>query len=546
MIVACASAGWFAPPITVPRRAAPILALASGGSSSSNLQLSRLLLESASQPIGQSNKGTRSFSPLQSIRGSLLDFFEDSSARLWKRCFDECDINGDGNIDLRELLVVLKRLELDIPPADDLKTLIREVDVDEDGVLNFEEFSVLMRTLKTPWNVNAYAKTGVRITAVARDWLRKRRRVVLWRDLFDKLDSLPRDGFLGPNELHVAFEQVGITSLTRGSKDLKRRLNQYDRNGDGRLSFDEFSKMATDLIWNSLQYERALLAASDRLSTYDEAANRANVANMQAAEYMRLLDSDVRQQLAAAASTSNSGSRRSDSTAERDAARLGVIESRIQGSLSRGFGDDAVDVLRVQDDLYRRFKTKYGNEIELNDYLTAERVLLLDAIKTGDLNTIRALTEIDWNFVYPPAMLNSSTGERQLEGWCRTPLCLLVRPDEGNFRRSMVGVSEAERLELLKDVLASGCADPNFPPTYWGGPAVHACFEGDVVALEMLRQAGCNLRQRLEWLLQDAPLFSLVHAAAFNGQLEVLQYLREHLPPSVFREVYLPPSSPIR
>ena len=75
---------------------------------------------------------------------------------------------------------------------------------------------------------------------------------------------------------------------------------------------------------------------------------------------------------------------------------------------------------------------------------------------------------------------------------------------------------------------------------------MHACFEGDVVALEMLRQAGCNLRQRLEWLLQDAPRFSLVHAAAFNGQLEVLQYLREHLPPSVFREVYLPPSSPIR
>ena len=544
MIVACASAGWFAPPITVPRRAAPILALASGGKSSSNLQLGRLLFQSDSKPIGPSIDGTRSVGLLQSIRGSMLDFFEDSSARLWKRCFDECDTNGDGNIDLRELLVVMKRLDLDIPPGDNLKTLIREVDVDEDGVLSFDEFSVLMRTLKSPWNANVDAKTGVRIAAAARDWLRKRRRVVLWRELFDSFDVLPRDGFLGVGELRIAFQQAGISSLK--PQDLKRRLLQYDRNGDGRLSFDEFSKMATDLIWNSLQYERALVAASDRLATYDEAANRANLANMQAAEYMRLLDSDVSQQLVAAASTSDSGSWRSDSTAERDAAKLGVIESRIQGSLSRGFGSDAVDVLRVQDDLYRRFKTKYGKEIELNDYLTAERVLLLDAIKMGDLDTIRALIDIDWNFVYPPAMLNSSTGERQHEGWCRTPLCLLVRPDEGNFQRSMAGVSEAERHELLRDVLASGCADPNFPPTYWGGPAMHACFEGDVVALEMLRQAGCNLRQRLEWLLQDAPRFSLVHAAAFNGQLEVLQYLREHVPPSVFREVYMPPSSPIR
>ena len=87
----------------------------------------------------------------------------------------------------------------------------------------------------------------------------------------------------------------------------------------------------------------------------------------------------------------------------------------------------AVGVLRVQDELYRRFKVKYGQAIELNDYLTAERVLLLDAIKAGDVETIRALTNIDWDFVYPPAMLDEPSGERMLEAWCRTPLCLLVR-----------------------------------------------------------------------------------------------------------------------
>ena len=34
----------------------------------------------------------------------------------------------------------------------------------------------------------------------------------------------------------------------------------------------------------------------------------------------------------------------------------------------------------------------------------------------------------------------------------------------------------------------------------------------------------CNLRQKFEWVLQEEPLFSLVHAAAFNGQEKVLRY----------------------
>ena len=78
---------------------------------------------------------------------------------------------------------------------------------------------------------------------------------------------------------------------------------------------------------------------------------------------------------------------------------------------------------------------------------------LLDAIKDGDVDAIRALTNLDWNFVYPPAMVNATSGARELEAWCRTPLCLLVRPDEGNFQPSLVGVSEQARSEPSLDPL---------------------------------------------------------------------------------------------
>ena len=237
-----------------------------------------------------------------------------------------------------------------------------------------------------------------------------------------------------------------------------------------------------------------------------------------------------------------------DEARQRSLAELKELEKRF----NKATFTEEIDVLRTQDDLYRRFKLKYGTGacladqcIDLDDYLTAERVQLLDAIKIGDVDAIRALTNIDWDFVYPPAMVNSTTGERSLEAWCRTPLCLLVRPDEGNFQRSMVGVSKQERLDLIEDVLASGCADPNFPPSYWGGPAVHACFEGNIEALDALRTAGCDLRQRVEWLLQEAPLFTLIHAAAYNGQVGVLEYLRQYLPPSAFRQLDGEGSNPL-
>ena len=139
--------------------------------------------------------------------------------------------------------------------------------------------------------------------------------------------------------------------------------------------------------------------------------------------------------------------------------------------------------------------------------------------QAGDLDGIRASTQIDWNFVYPPAYVDPDSGEKQLEAWCghacactrvcakwamrglvrpcmcveggerpggcrtqhahlvctaqmharrearharharthaqhthtprcRTPLCLLVRPDEGNFESKLRGISESDRQAL--------------------------------------------------------------------------------------------------
>jgi hypothetical protein len=88
---------------------------------------------------------------------------------------------------------------------------------------------------------------------------------------------------------------------------------------------------------------------------------------------------------------------------------------------------------------------------------------------------IRSHFDFSWDFVFPPA--RQVGGVRFFEGWCRSPLALLVRPDEGSLEPFMVGVSDADRLALIRDVLRLRVASPNYPRAYWPAPTVHACFE---------------------------------------------------------------------
>ena len=130
-----------------------------------------------------------------------------------------------------------------------------------------------------------------------------------------------------------------------------------------------------------------------------------------------------------------------------------------------GAFDEPLGVQQVQDALYRRFRARYVDRTDgkaefepaylgVSDGrdLSDEQRALLVALRDGDVAAIRELMRIDWNFVYPPADHTekggptNKAGERVEEGWCRSPLALLVRPDEGNFGRFLAGVSREDRL----------------------------------------------------------------------------------------------------
>ena len=149
----------------------------------------------------------------------------------------------------------------------------------------------------------------------------------------------------------------------------------------------------------------------------------------------------------------------------RDLGDVTELEAQITQTMqATGAFEDPSSVLEVQNLLYRRFQDKYTGEGRPfpRDYLgtlTPERQRLLVALRRGDVQAIRDSIEAgsDWNFVFPPAPTGGTRATRLLrEGWCRSPLALLVRPDEGSLQPLLPGVSKVERLALVAAALRSG------------------------------------------------------------------------------------------
>lgn len=64
------------------------------------------------------------------VKKAMIKRVNDASDGLWRAVFDECDLDKDGQLTTRELLVLIKRLGLDIPSVDELNELLRELDED--------------------------------------------------------------------------------------------------------------------------------------------------------------------------------------------------------------------------------------------------------------------------------------------------------------------------------------------------------------------------------------------------------------------------------
>ncbi|EFJ28056.1 hypothetical protein SELMODRAFT_94292 [Selaginella moellendorffii] len=135
-----------------------------------------------------------------------------------EHAFRYFDANGDGKISVAELGGVLKSLG-ENPSEEDLRTMVREVDADGDGFVDFDEFV----HLNTEILGDALAASVEELKAA-----------------FYVFDT-DKNGYISAEELYKVMFNLGEKGVTM--EDCNRMIGGVDSDGDGFVNFEEFQRM---------------------------------------------------------------------------------------------------------------------------------------------------------------------------------------------------------------------------------------------------------------------------------------------------------------
>ncbi|XP_030561421.1 calmodulin-beta-like [Drosophila novamexicana] len=134
----------------------------------------------------------------------------------FRRCFKLLSSEQDGCIGIKDLEIFSTSLGRH-PTEKDMQAMINEVDVEGNGSVDFDQF--------------VYSMT-MRMSAPDDDDLREAFRV------FDKENT----GYIGVNELRMVMMNLHVQLAEDEAEEM---INSYDTDGDGKLSFEEFTAMMT-------------------------------------------------------------------------------------------------------------------------------------------------------------------------------------------------------------------------------------------------------------------------------------------------------------
>ncbi|MBC6434237.1 histidine kinase [Nostoc sp. HG1] len=138
---------------------------------------------------------------------------EEEVAKLWE-AFKVFDEDGSGAISTEELGQVMRSLGQS--PSDiELRDMVKQVDVDLSGSIDFEEFKTLI-----------LSQQGDR-----------KSRLKLAFSVFDEDGT----GQITANELHSVMSQFGLTD-----EELQEMIKEVDRDGDASIGFEEFMKLVPE------------------------------------------------------------------------------------------------------------------------------------------------------------------------------------------------------------------------------------------------------------------------------------------------------------
>ncbi|CEP17845.1 hypothetical protein [Parasitella parasitica] len=139
----------------------------------------------------------------------------------YRESFRLFDRDDNGAIDIKELGQVMRSLNRN-PTEEELRDMINEVDSNNNGTIDFDEFLSIMSRMENNKDIE--------------------------NDLIEAFKVFDKDGngYITPDELRSVMTNLA-QKLTQ--KELDEMIKEADKNGDGMIDYLEFSKMMFTLAW---------------------------------------------------------------------------------------------------------------------------------------------------------------------------------------------------------------------------------------------------------------------------------------------------------
>ena len=145
----------------------------------------------------------------------MVENLTEETINQFRYFFDLFDKDSSGTITTKELGTIMRNLGQN-PSEEELKQMIREVDLNGDGTIDFKEFLCLMIKKMDDSEIDNEL-----------------------HEAFNAFD-LDQDGYITPHELRNGMINLGEEYSPEEAEEM---IKEGDLDNDGRIDYDEFMKI---------------------------------------------------------------------------------------------------------------------------------------------------------------------------------------------------------------------------------------------------------------------------------------------------------------
>merc|ERR1711976_1152294 len=167
-----------------------------------------------------------------SLENPILFKFIMAKEEYYKELFTNIDLEDDGIVYLKEIVIYLRAMNEDIDDNLEVKVLLDQYETNGEEELKFKHFCEIMLELEDAGWKKAKEKSADQVTDID------------IKSVFNLVD-IDKSGTVSRTEARMAAK---LLEKSFGIKDVKGWLKQNDADNDGRLSYMEFKKSLKNFL----------------------------------------------------------------------------------------------------------------------------------------------------------------------------------------------------------------------------------------------------------------------------------------------------------